>query len=154
MARWADVEVAAPELAAATRSLFEAHRHHVLATVRRDGSPRVSGTEVQFRDGDLFIGSMWGARKARDLERDSRFALHTGSDDPPAWRGDAKVSGRMVEIVDADRVREMNGEAVGESHLFRAEISEMSIVRLNEAGDRLVIEAWQDGRPGVQRIER
>ncbi len=152
--RWADVEAAEPELAAEARRLFEAHHHHTLATLRRDGSPRISGTEVRFRDGELFIGSMWEARKALDLRRDSRFALHTGSDDPPEWHGDAKISGRMAEVEDPGRVLEVNGEAVGRSHLFRADVVEVAIVRLNGAGDRLVVRSWRKGRPGVERIER
>lgn len=145
MARWGEVEAAAPELAARVRELLEAHRHKTIATLRDDGSPRISGTEAQFRDGDLWIGSMLGARKAVDLQRDPRFALHSGSDDPPAWRGDAKVSGRMVEITDPARVAEINGTEVGPSHLFRADVEEISTVRLNDAGDRLAIESWRVG---------
>ncbi|GGM79748.1 hypothetical protein GCM10012275_57960 [Longimycelium tulufanense] len=54
----------APELAALVRARLEAARRHVLATVRKDGSPRVSGTEVDFYGPDLVLGSMWLARKA------------------------------------------------------------------------------------------
>ena len=54
---------------------------------------------------------MWDARKARDLQRDPRFALHSGSDDPPGWEGDAKLAGVVEEITDPERVREINGEA-------------------------------------------
>ncbi len=153
MAHWRDVEAAAPELAGEVRRRFEAHRHHALATLRRDGSPRISGTEVNFRDGELFIGSMAGAMKARDLGRDARFALHSSSEDPPAWRGDAKVAGRMEEIVDPAEIERVNGTAVGPSHLFRADVTEIVVVRLNEAGDRLVIESWHEGR-GIDRRER
>ncbi len=144
---------AAPELASDVRRLFDAHRHKTIATLRRDGSPRISGTEVQFRDGDLWIGSMLGARKARDLQRDPRFALHSGSDDPPEWPGDAKVAGRMVEMTDPALVTAINGEGPGPSHLFRADITEISVVRLNEAGDKLVVESWHAGR-GIDRIRR
>jgi hypothetical protein len=153
VARWCEIEAAAPELAVRVRERLEAHRHKTLATLRRDGSPRISGTEAQFRDGDLWIGSMTGAWKAADLQRDPRFALHSGSDDPPAWKGDAKVSGRMVEVTDPVRVAEINGTEVGPSHLFRADITEVSTVGLNDAGDRLVIESWREGGE-VRRVER
>ena len=95
MARWSEVEQAAPELAAAARGFLDAGVHKTLATLRHDGSPRISGSEAQFRDGDLWFGSMWQALKARDLQRDPRFALHSASVDPPDWRGDAKLSGRV-----------------------------------------------------------
>jgi hypothetical protein len=177
---WVEVEAAAPELAAHVRRLFDAHRHKTIATLRADGSPRISGTETQFRDGDLWIGSMLGARKADDLRRDPRFALHSGSVDPPepaepgdarppadaretpeapppseaqSWPGDAKIAGRMIEVTDPALVLAINGEAVGSSHLFRADITEVSVVRLNHAGDKLLIESWHPDR-GIERIER
>ena len=153
MASWSEFEASAPELAARVRGLLEAHVHKTLATVRADGSPRISGTEARIADGELWIGSMWDARKARDLRRDPRFALHSGSDDPPAWTGDAKLSGVAVEITDPDEVRERNGEAVGPSHLFRLDLREVSTVGLNEARDGLVIEVWTPER-GVREIRR
>ncbi len=153
MATWAEVEAAVPELAAEARRRFEAHRHHTLATLRADGSPRISGTEVKFREGELWIGSMKDARKAADLQRDGRFALHSASEDPPEWPGDAKIAGRMVEAADADVVERINGTAVGPSHLFRGEVTELVLVHLNQAGDKLVVESWHEGR-GVARLER
>ena len=102
MSSWTEFEAAAPELAAAVRDRLAAHRHQTLATLRRDGSPRISGTESQIADGELWIGSMWQARKAHDLQRDPRFALHSGSDHPDEWKGDAKVAGVVEEITDPE----------------------------------------------------
>lgn len=155
MATWNTFAAEAPELAETVRARLEAHVHKTLATVRADGAPRISGTETQLRDGDLWIGSMWRARKAIDLQRDPRFALHSGSDDPPGWKGDAKLAGRAEEITDRDRVREINGAAAGSdpSHLFRLDLHEVSAVALNAAGDRIVIELWTPGG-GVRRTER
>ena len=157
MPRWQDVEAAAPDLAAAVLALFKAHTHHTLATLRKDGSPRISGTEVNFRDGELYIGSMWNARKAQDLQRDPRFSLHTASEDPPAWKGDARLSGRFEEITDAATVKAINhgGEKPPPepSHLFRADITEMVLTLVAESGDALVIESWRPDR-GVKRVER
>ncbi|HEY1567756.1 MAG TPA: hypothetical protein VGF68_12095 [Solirubrobacteraceae bacterium] len=50
MTAWRDVEVAEPEFAARVRALFDAHRHKTIATVRADGSPRISGIEAAFED--------------------------------------------------------------------------------------------------------
>ena len=155
MASWSEFEAAAPELAAGVRRRLDAHTHKTLATVRGDGSPRISGTETRILDGELWIGSMWDARKARDLRRDPRFALHSGSDDPPEWEGDAKLAGIAEEITDPERVREINGEAAanGPSHLFRLDLREVSTVGLDEGRTKLVIDVWTPDR-GVRRIER
>jgi hypothetical protein len=153
VATWAEFEAAAPELAEKVRGRLDAHVHKTLATVRRDGSPRISGTETRLVDGELWIGSMWQARKALDLQRDPRFALHSGSDDPPGWSGDAKHAGVAEEITDPERVREINGAAVGPSHLFRLDLREVSTVGLDDARKALVIEAWTPER-GVRTMKR
>ena len=153
MPSWSEFEAAAPALAGRVRGHLDAHTHKTLATIRSDGSPRISGTESQFIDGELWIGSMSQARKARDLQRDPRFALHGGSEDPPDWSGDAKLAGVVEEITDPDRVLEINGGEHAGSHLFRLDLREVSTVGLNEARDRLVIEVWTPER-GVRTIER
>ena len=159
MTSWNDVVADAPEFAESVRSLFDAGLHKTLATLRRDGSPRISGTESTFRDGDLWLGSMWQARKARDLQRDPRFALHSASVDPPAWKGDAKIAGRAEEITDQaglDRYREKTEEELPTDpfHLFRADITEVVLIGLGgDPPDHLVIQSWRPGR-GLRRVER
>ena len=158
MPSWSDVEAEVPELAALARGFLDAHVHKTLATLRRDGSPRISGTEVDFADGELWLGSMWRSAKALDLRRDPRFALHSGSVDAPEWEGDAKLSGRAEELTEPDRrlaVFRSRGSdpPSSESHLFRAEIQEAVLVGLNEARDRLVIELWRPGSE-LKRMER
>ena len=160
MASWSDIEREAPELAERARAFFDAHKHKTLATLRKDGSPRISGTEAEVVDGELMWGSMWRSVKALDLRRDPRFALHSGSQDPPAWSGDAKVSGRAEEIDDDDRRRALvaaqgneGGESIGQFHLFRADVEELVVTRLNDARDKLVIELWRPGE-GVRTVER
>ncbi len=149
MASWSTFETEAPDLAARVRERLDAHGHKTIATLRRDSSPRISGTEARIEHGELWIGSMWQALKARDLRRDPRYALHSGSDEPDAWRGDAKLAGRAEEVTDPGLVAELNGEAAagGPSHLFRLDLDEVSLVTLNEARDGIVIELW---RPGAE----
>ena len=158
MASWREIEAAEPEFAARLRSFMEARTHKTIATLRGDGSPRISGIEARFHGGELWVGSMPGAVKARDLRRDPRYALHSGSEDPPGWSGDAKVSGRAEEIADEPRRGEVfaaisEQAPSGDSHLFRLDVTEAAIVGLNEARDRLVIESWRAGR-GLVRLER
>src|SRR4051794_33590531 len=93
MASWGQIEREAPELMAVARPFFDAFTHKTLATLRRDGAPRVSGIELDFSDGEAWIGSMGQAVKALDLQRDQRFALHSGSADPPPPPGGAESPG-------------------------------------------------------------
>jgi hypothetical protein len=157
MATWTDVETVAPELARLARELFEANRHLTIATLRRDGSPRISGIECRFIEGDLWFGSMPKAVKARDLQRDSRFALHSGTGDAEQWKGDAKVSGSVEEIMGGERreaiFKAMGSPDSGGSHLFRAELTEVSTVRLGEPADHLIIDSWREGEE-PKRITR
>ena len=155
MPSWKEFETAAPQLAERVRARLDAHAHKTLATLRRDGSPRISGTEAGVDDGELWIGSMWQARKARDLQRDPRFALHSGSDDPPAWNGDAKLSGVVEEITDPERVRAINGQSAppGPSHLFRLDLREVSTVELDETGKQLLVTVWTP-EGGVREMRR
>ena len=155
MASWSTFEADAPALARQVRERLDAHTHKTLATVRGDGSPRICGTETVLADGELWIGSMWEARKARDLQRDPRFALHSGSDDPPAWSGDAKLAGVVEEVTDPQRVRAVNGDGAppGPSHLFRLDLREVSTVGLDDAREALVIEVWTP-EGGVRRLAR
>ena|SRR6478752_6983966 len=155
MPSWSEFEAAAPELSARVRDRLDAHTHKTLATIRSDGSPRISGTESRIADGELWIGSMWHARKALDLQRDPRFALHSGSDEPSDWKGDAKLAGVAEEITDSELVRKHNGAAAeqGPSHLFRLDLREVSTVGLNDDRSGIVIELWTpDG--GVREIRR
>ena len=147
---WSDVENAEPDFAARVRTLFDAHRHKTIATLRADGSPRISGIETEFADGELTFGSMAGARKGADLVRDPRFALHGPTVDPPdgaptGWPGEAKVAGRAVLVGD------IGDDTPGQ--LFRADLDEVVLTRLNDAGDRLVVEFWRPGA-ALRRVER
>jgi hypothetical protein len=147
VASWAEFEAAEPEFAGRVKALMSGRKHLTMATLRVDGSPRISGTEVEFADGRLRIGSMAGARKARDLQRDARIAIHGPTSDPPAgdakgWSGEAKVAGAAVEV-----------ESPDDSHRFEIDIREAVITGLDPAGRRLVIESWKPGR-GLRRVER
>lgn len=100
MASWSEIEQTAPDLAAAVRARIEGHLHHVLGTLTADGSPRLSGTEARFHDGQLWLGCMPKSIKARDMRRDARFALHSAPLDPEMIDGDAKLSGTVTEVTD------------------------------------------------------
>lgn len=149
MSGWHAFRVEAPDLAARVQAAFERNRHMTMATLRRDGSPRISGTEIDFDGGEVRIGSMANARKARDLLRDPRVAIHGPTVDPhhetKEWIGEAKLSGRAV-------VRS-NDDPEDDSHGFVIDVEEVVFTHLNAAGDALVIESWHPDR-GVEIVER
>lgn len=147
MATWGEFEEAEPEFAAKVKALFDAGRHKTMATLRADGSPRISGTECVIADGQLTMGSMGNARKGADLKRDPRFALHGPTFHPvegkeSEWPGEAKVAG-TVTLTDSSP----------DADSFVADITEVVFTHLNPEGTRLVVEWWTPSK-GYQRIER
>jgi Pyridoxamine 5'-phosphate oxidase len=155
MSAWEAIEEAEPEFAGRVRELFDAGRHKTIATVRTDGSPRISGIECEFTDGDLRFGSMTGARKGADLKRDPRFALHGPTFHPAEgkeseWSGEAKIAGRAIPagaVTSAGTGEQPDGE------MFVADITEVVITSLNAEATKLVVESWTPQR-GLRRVER
>ena len=150
MTAWRDFQQAEPEFAQRVRALLDAHKHKTIATLRADGSPRISGIEANIEDGELVFGSMSNARKGADLRRDPRFALHSATIDPiegseAQWPGEAKISGRASAAGSLDEGQD--------GDRFRAEIAEVVHTHLNEEATMLVVEWWTPTH-GLRRIER
>ena len=155
MVRWAEFTAEVPEFAEFVEARLRAHKFLVMATIRADGAPRICGTEIMFRDGDLWIGGMPDAHRFADLRRDPRVAVHGTPDDEASWKGDAKIGGTAVEVTDPaerDKFREP-GQPPGDFELFRVDVTEASSVRLPDPPVALVIESWRPGG-GVKRVER
>lgn len=150
MGSWDEVESDAGELAGAVRGRFEAYGLALLATLRADGFPRISGVEPLFAAGELWLGMMEHSRKALDLHRDPRCALHNATTDKDVHDGDVKITGRGIAVVgaakDAYRAswREQRGTEVPEPfELFRVDVAELA--RIMPAGDHLLIQSWRTG---------
>jgi hypothetical protein len=157
MAAFSDVETEHPEFAARVRAAFDAHRHKILATLRADGAPRVSGIEAAFAVGDLWVAGMPRSVKFADLRRDPRMALHSGSDEPDTFTADAKVSGRAVEVAGgAERAafaEATHNPAGGDYELFRIDLEQVVLTAVAEAKDALEITSWRPGR-GLSTVRR
>jgi hypothetical protein len=135
MASWQQFLDAAPEFARRVEALFTGHKHHTMATVRKDGAPRISGTEVEIDAAELCLGMMPATFRAADLRRDPRLAIHSHSIDPPdgdpgAWSGEATISGRAEELPHHRRA----------SDHFRVDIEHVVLTRIESR--QLVIETW------------
>ena len=160
MTNWMDVTAAAPELAADVQQRFEAHGLGLLATLRADGAPRISGIEPWFAHGQLWLGMMPDSLKARDLQRDPRLELHSATADKQVADGDARIAGRAIEVLDVERqglamgaFEETSGypPPPGPFHLFEVDVR--SLVLIRPEGDHLLIRTWDADR-GERRIER
>ncbi len=148
MTTWKQFTTEAPDLALEVQNRFTATKHHVLATLRADGSPRVSGTEVDFHGDDLVLGSMLNAVKVRDLRRDPRYAVHANPGNGSMAEADVKVSGRAVEA-DADGIAaflEHAPETPQPFHLFRLEIDDVVLAGLNDERTAMLVRLWRPGQ--------
>ena len=149
-ATWQQFVDASPDLARLVADRLAAHEHHVLATLRADGSPRLNGTNVVFEGDDLLVGCMPGTRRAADLRRDPRCALHTSPDLPTMPQGDARLDCVAVELgedharavfrrlADSDGVQQ-DGEPL-DGDLFALRIRSVSVVQV--AGEHLDVTTW------------
>jgi Pyridoxamine 5'-phosphate oxidase len=149
MSRWSEFVAAEPEFARQVRARFAVDRCETLATVRRDGSPRISGIDAVFSDGDLWLPMMVGSVKIADLRRDPRLALHSPTTtarnaDLSDWPGEAKIAGCGVEVGGAD----WNSERLTD---FRVDVTEVVLTYLDRTD--FIVESWHEGR-GLRRRER
>lgn len=141
-ASWHQFAEEAPELAEAVKGRFAANLHHVIGTVRPDGSPRLSGSEVDIGREHVRLGMMAGSQKLRDLQRDPRVEIHSAPLDPELHDGDARIRGRVV----------YDGPTEGpEGTQFIVEIDAVSLVEVD--GDELALTVWTP-TAGLRQIRR
>lgn len=147
-AQWAEFALAAPALATVASEIFTAHPHHVIATTRDDGSPRVGGTNVFISEGVAWIGMMPSATRVRDLRRDPRCAIHTAPLEEDLARGDVRLDlvatearGEVATRLLASAGQPGSAPAV----VFTLGVRGASLVRVE--ADRLIIESWRPGHP-------
>jgi hypothetical protein len=156
--RWADLEAQAPRLAARARERLVDPGVVLVATIRRDRTPRLSPVEPLLLDGDLWLSMLWQSHKARDLLADARVLVHsivtTREGDP----GEVKLRGRAVPVDDAGR-RDRYREAVATLgwqpvepwfHLFVVEVDDVTSIRYEGPGDQHVAR-WPAGIEFVRR---
>jgi len=167
MASVADIENVGRDLADGVRAILSATTNAVLGTIRRDGSPRLSGADPYFHDGQLRIWSMPRARKGQDLRRDPRVAVHSIPWDSRRLRegaadvgeADAKVSGTAVLTTGAGELSEFRAwlksergfEPPEDWDLFTIDVYELTVIAVD--GGQLLIDRWSttDGRQTTRR---
>ena len=100
--RWDEFERACPDIGQLARGRFARDQLVLAGTIRADGSPRITPNECDFAAGRLFVSMMWRSRKALDLLRDPRVAIHSVTCDKAGTDGDVKLYGRVVDEQDPD----------------------------------------------------
>jgi hypothetical protein len=156
MTTWSEFTAAAPRIAAIfTRRHAAAGDLCMLATLRSDGSPRISPMEPKVFEDHLVLIGMPGTTKFRDLARDPRFALHTATVDTQVKDGDAKLWGVVVDDRDpalhrrfAEQLFEQSGmDLRGQEfdHFYVVDVRGASSVEVD--GDHLDITVWKAGEP-------
>jgi hypothetical protein len=149
MARWAELEMGAPALAAAGWRLF--HRGSVpigfMATIAGRGAPRLAPVCPIFANGDVYLSVGAHTPKKADLKRDGQFVLHAflGTEDE-----EFQVSGRAIEVENPDeRARVLRAIAFGAydpmDPIFRLDLERCLHVRWDNVGrldTRAIRTAW------------
>jgi hypothetical protein len=158
--RWSELETAQPRLADVGRRRLIEPGVVLVATIRRDGTPRLSPVEPYVMEGDLWLSMMWQSTKARDLARDPRILVHSVITNRDGGEGEYKVRGtaratddRAVQRRYADAVARSLGwdPEPGRFHLFAVDIEEVTFIRYDDAtGDQYVCR-WPGGREFVRR---
>lgn len=154
MVTWNDFAQGAPRIAeifvrrhSATKKLC------LLATIRSDGSPRISPMEPRLFEGQMVLVGMPDTAKFRDLDRDPRFCLHTATVDPSVGDGDVKLWGEARNLQDKDMhqrfatdlFQEIGMDLRGQEFdpFYVADITSASSLELED--DRLKITIWKPG---------
>jgi hypothetical protein len=96
---WRHLEEQQPELA-----VFGAERLNgkvaYLATIRKDGSPRVHPMTPIIGPGHLFVFMEPTSPKGHDLQRDGRYAMHCSVSDTSGASGEFSIAGQAHLIND------------------------------------------------------
>ena len=89
--RWSELTQRQPQLAELGRQRLLAPGVVLAATIRSDGTPRLSPVEPLVLDGTLWLSMMWQSRKAADLARDPRILVHSVVTSRDGGEGEFKV---------------------------------------------------------------
>jgi hypothetical protein len=98
---WKTLESQSPEIAEFGRVRLH-NKVAYLATVRKDGSPRVHPFTPIIGEGHFFVFMEPTSPKGHDLRRDGRFAVHCSVSDTSGESGEFIATGRAKFIEDPE----------------------------------------------------
>jgi pyridoxamine 5'-phosphate oxidase-like protein len=155
---WQELENGAPEIARLGSERLAEAGIALLATLRKDGSPRINPVEPHLVSGHLLFAAMARTTKARDLERDPRCFLHSAVSDPDGSHGELKLAGRADEVRDAELREQLSeawwaGRPAEEAHVFSLAIERAAFVTWEIERGVMIVRRWSPER-GFDTVER
>jgi hypothetical protein len=158
--RWSEMESAQPGLAGLGRQRLLAPGVVLVATIRRDGTPRISPVEPFVLDGDLWLSMLWQSTKAADLLRDPRILVHSVITSRDGGEGEFKIRGIARAEHDPD-IQRRYADAVtaglgwsptpGRFHLFAVGLDEVTFIRYDDATGDQHVAMWPSAREFIRR---
>ena len=132
----------------------------LVATIRGDGTPRLSPVEPFVLDGILWLSMLWHSRKAADLLRDPRILVHSIITSRDGGEGEFKIRG-TARAEGSAAVQARYAAAVGASlgwspepgrfHLFAVSIGDVTFIRYDDATGDQFVARWPPAREFVRR---
>ena len=158
--RWSELERAQPGLARLGKERLVAPGVLLVATVRRDGTPRLSPVEPYVLDGELWLSMLWQSTKAADLLRDPRILVHSIITNREGGEGEFKIRG-TARAEDDPEVRGRYAQAVtadlgwtptpGQFHLFAVSLDQVTLIRYDNATGDQHVAMWPPAREFIRR---
>jgi Pyridoxamine 5'-phosphate oxidase len=158
--RWSEMQGGQPGLAALGRQRLLEPGVVLVATIRSDGTPRISPVEPFVMDGDLWLSMMWQSKKAADLLRDPRVLVHSVVTGRDGGEGEFKIRGTASSEQDPAVQRRYAQEVAGSLgwspdpgrfHLFAVRIGEVAFIRYDDATGDQHVAMWPPAREYVRR---
>ncbi len=148
--KWGEFAQKEPELARLGQERLDRYGLVMLATLRKNGFPRISPVEPLFFSNQLYLGMTWKSRKALDLIRDPRCSIHNAVSDRHASDGEFKIYGRAMDITNPNEqqdylramARKINLEFDDQQfHCFVIDINSIAINTL--VGEEFKHKVWK-----------
>ena len=159
--RWSEMEQLQPSLAELGRRRLLEPGVVLVASIRSDGTPRVSPVEPFLMDGTLWLSMMWQSMKAADLMRDPRILVHSMITSRDGAAGEFKIRG-IAEPEHDPGIQGRYADAVasglgwsrpdpGRFHLFAVGIEHVTFIRYDDATGDQHVAMWPPPREFVRR---
>jgi hypothetical protein len=158
--QWSELESSQPRLAELGRRRVLEPGVALVATIRSDGTPRVSPVEPFVLEGILWLSMLWQSTKAADLMRDPRILVHSVITNRDGGEGEFKIRGTArtehdlgVQRRYADAVASSLGWSPepGRFHLFDVSIGELAFIRYDDATGDQHVAMWPPAREFIRR---
>jgi hypothetical protein len=157
---WSEIERHQPGLAALGRQRLLDPGVVLVATIRRDGTPRLSPVEPFVMDGALWLSMMWQSAKATDLLRDARVLVHSVITNRDGSEGEFKIRG-TVRAENDTAVQHRYAQAVAQSlgwdvqvgrvHLFEVNAEHLTYIRYDPVTDHQHVAMWPPAREFIRQ---